>query len=225
MIRAEVVEQIKAQCEFLEKDGYVFHHQPNRVWYEKNEETRGFVIAFNYLVYDFLDVYGLTAYMRFNEVENVFQQIQHGRLEDFHTIHIQFHGDDFREMINQEILPTKDNYHFEISGTAGAVSYAALITAFYKEKVLPFFNTYAAISAVNDWVASQPVNEHSNLISSDGNAMVLRRIMIMYYAGDNGYEGLLNEYKAYLETKKNESVFRNIYQDLLEMEKHLHRLL
>lgn len=51
--------------------------------------------------------------------------------------------------------------------------------------------------------------------------MVLRRIMIMYYAGDNGYKELLNDYKVHLEAKKYETPFGNMYLNLLKMENHL----
>jgi hypothetical protein len=52
--------------------------------------------------------------------------------------------------------------------------------------------------------------------------MVLRRIIIMYLAGDQGYETLLNEYKTYLAAKE-EQVFRHIYEHLLKVEHQLAR--
>lgn len=45
-------------------------------------------------------------------------------------------------------LPTKDNYHFEITNAEGAVSCAELMTAFYSEQILPFFQTYATRQSV-----------------------------------------------------------------------------
>jgi hypothetical protein len=201
------VQEIKEQCAFLESDGYVFHHQPNRVWYTK---TNQIVISFNYLVYDFIDVYGLTASKRFDVIEDALQ------LKDSYTILTQLDGADFPGR-----LPTKNNYHFEISDSTHVAAYASLIADFYKEKVLPFFETYATASAVNEWIASKPVTEHQNMLSSDEDAMVLRRIMIMYHAGDKGYAELLGKYKAFLETRGNESPFNTIYQHLVEMEKTL----
>lgn len=195
MTTIEFVEQIKKQCVFLEDDGYVFHHQPNYIWYTKED----FVISFNYLVYDFIDAYALMATRRFNEVENALQ------LKDDYTIHTQTDGE----------------FHVKISDTADVTTYAAGIAAFYKEKVQPFFETYATLSAVNDWIASKPVAEHQEMISSGEGLMVLRRILIMYYAGDKGYAELLEKYKAFLETKKTESSFNTIYQHLLEMEKEI----
>ncbi|HTF29096.1 MAG TPA: hypothetical protein VK625_09640 [Flavitalea sp.] len=222
MTRTELAEQIRTRCSFLEKEGFIFHHQPQRIWYEKNEATRGFEISFDYLIYDFLDVYGLSAGMRFNEIEKAVLRNQDDAIGDSNTIHLYLNTDELNHAINKEILPTKDHYHFEISGEEGAEAYAALITAFYAEQVVPFFETYDTITAINHWVAAHPVDKHRELISSEDNAMVLRRIMIMYYAGDHGYEELLYNYKAHLESKKDETPFGKMYLNLLEMEKYIY---
>jgi hypothetical protein len=193
MTTIEFAEQIKKQCVFLENDGYVFHHQPNYIWYTKAD----FVISFNYLVYDFIDAYALMATKRFNEVENAL------RLKDEYTILTQSEGE----------------YHVKISDAGDVTTYVARIAAFYKEKVLSFFETYATLSAVNDWISAKPADEHQEMISSGEGLMVLRRILIMYHAGDKEYAALQEKYKAFLETKKTESPFNTIYQHLLEMEK------
>ena len=224
MTRTELAEQIRTRCSFLETEGYIFHHQPQRIWYEKNEATRGFEISFNYLIYDFLDVYGLSAGMRYNEIEKAVLQNKDDTFEDSNTIHLSLNTDELNRAINKEILPTKDHYHFEISGDESAEAYAALITAFYTEQVLPFFETYDTVAAINQWIAAQPIDKHRELISSENNAMVLRRIVIMYYAGDHGYEDLLKAYKIHLESKKDETPFGKIYLNLLEMEKYINSL-
>lgn len=216
------VELIKARCIFLEAQGYLFHHMPNCVWYEKSDPTGGYTISFNYLDYDTIDVYGLSACRRLNEVESVFQKSIPGWPEDLPTIHTYFDGDSFREHIHPELLPTSDNYHFQISDVASLASYAELIIAFYERQVLPFFETYATVKAIHEWVASKPVEQHKELLSSQENVMVLRRIIIMYLAGDQGYETLLNEYKTYLAAKE-EQVFRHIYEHLLKVEHQLAR--
>jgi len=221
MTRTELAEQIRTRCSFLETEGYTFHHQPQRIWYEKNEATRGFEISFNYLIYDVLDVYGLSAGMRYNEIEKAILQNKDEAIGDSNTIHLYLNTDELNHAINKEVLPTKDHYHFEISGEESAEAYAALITAFYSEQILPFFKTYDTLFAINQWISAQPVDKHRELISSENNSMVLRRIMIMYYTGNHGYEELLYDYKAHLESKKNEITFGKMYLILLEMEKHI----
>lgn len=206
MTTIEFAAEIKMQCAFLENEGYVFHHAANLIRYTNADS----VISFNYASYDYIDVYALKASKRFHEIEETL------KLKDSHTIYLMFKGADFPDR-----LTTKDHYHFEIRNAEDVSAWASLIADFYKEKVQPFFETYAAAPAVNDWITATPVPEHHKMISSDGDLMVLRRILMMYHAGDKGYEELLAGYKAYLETELNDSSSKKIYQHLVDMEKTL----
>lgn len=210
MIHQNFIDIIKNEFTFLENDGYQLKIEDRNVWYKKNTEKEGFSIGFSWTEYDCIWISGLNANKRFNMVEKLINPIINVDLIDLYTIYISPNVEYIPESLTYTEFSGKIS--FEISTYEESLLFVDFMKSFYDKTVKPFYEVYKSIENINVWLDKNNINNHVNLITSAGNTMMLRKLIIMKLNNDKKFEDLFFRYKDFLIKKKSEN--ESPYEDM-----------
>ena len=203
MAHQNFIDIIKNEFTFLENDGYQLRIEDRNVWYEKNTKKEGFRIGFSWTEYDCIWISGLTANKRFNIVEKLINPIINVDLINLYTIYISPNVDYIPESLNYTESNGKIN--FEISTYEESLLFVDFMKSFYDKTAKRFYEEYKNLENVNVWLDKNDINNHVNLITSAGNTMMLRKLILMKLNNDKKFEDLFFRYKDFLIKKKSEN--------------------
>lgn len=107
------IEIIKNHSRFSDDEDFMFREVDRNIYFEKRTANIGFRLSFAYTPYgDNFHVHALGAYERFNEVEEVLQQLLDSDIQSYYTIHVSPDESDIPP--NLPHIKTENNFHFEI---------------------------------------------------------------------------------------------------------------
>lgn len=190
------IELVRQECRFLEDEGFVLRVVDRNIWYEKHNPKEGYRISFFYTIYgNNFHVMGLSAYKRFNEVEEILQSKSGGDLIDYYTIHT---GPD--ESVFPNDLPfkkTKSNFHFDIETSSQLSLFLDSVKKFYWQTAVPFFREYTSITQTYDQLSNLKNEELASLISGWNNLIFARVFIIKSFiqrsTGEEYYQYISKE--------------------------------
>lgn len=217
MTQQNFIDIIKNECQFLENDGYQLKTIDRNVWYEKPSEKDGFRISFGWTEYDCFWISGLTANKRFNEVETHISKITNIDLINSYTIYVSPDSKDISK--NLKYSENSGNINFEIYTCEELLLFIEFLKKFYNKIVIPFFEGYKNLTKVINWLNAHDINQHLNLITSTGNTMMLRKLIILKLTKDINFDDLYFRYMKFLTQKNIEK--ESPYVDMYDIFKQL----
>ncbi|MFB9057628.1 hypothetical protein ACFFU9_12840 [Mariniflexile ostreae] len=148
MNRELYIQIIRNECDFLEKEGYLFSKIENNIFYKKESNYGEIRIRFNWIEYgDKFITQGLTVEKRFNEVEEVILKIVEGELGNYYTIYKNPCFEDIQSDLNYTEL--ENNIRFETYNIRDIKLFAKTVKAFYSNTVLKYLKRYESLNALD----------------------------------------------------------------------------
>ncbi|MCU0417321.1 MAG: hypothetical protein MUE33_09050 [Cytophagaceae bacterium] len=207
MDRELYIQTVKKECDFLEREGYIFNQIENNIYYTKDLETEGFRISFSWLEYgDKFATQGLSAKKRFNIVEQEIQKILGGELVNYYTIHKSPIVEDIPKEL--EFTVNEKNIRFVTNTVNDIELFAKLIKEFYSKTVFDFFESYQNIDTVNSQLKELlEAKKIQTLLTSIDNTTILRFYVIAILCMNNPIKDFFKEtYFPYIENSLDNAI-------------------
>ena len=189
---------IEKEFGWLMCQGFKVSKIDKNIIFEKKFEHTSHAIKFHWGEYHVIKIQGISLLKRFNKIEEVIAKTLNEKV-DF-TIRKPWRGEvpkEFHTYANDNLL-TGSIY---ISNEEQVEQFSNLVNNFFKNEATHFFDLFCTIGDVAIWLENNPVEEHSNLLVLNQNAMMLRKLILLKEANSNDFEELYTRYKAFLRKK------------------------
>ena len=187
MTTSRLIEITEQELNFLNDEGFKISRIDQNIWCEKITNEITFKISFAWNQYaTVFSLYGTSISIRLNHVEDIIG------IKSNYLVYT----------VWNKITLVKDRT--DIEKDIDLIEFLNHIRKGYNTEIAPFFQKFSNIEKINDWLNTHDQSKHQELLTSDNNSSMLRKLVIMKECKDEGYSDLYWRYKTFLQNKANE---------------------
>ncbi|REE01785.1 hypothetical protein [Marinoscillum furvescens] len=208
MFSSEVEESFK----WLTDLDFQFRQLDTNIVFERIKSDEAFAIGFSWSEYNRIHLYGLTAYKRFNSIENIIHVATEKPVD--YTIKHHWKGDvpDELERISDQSHPATNSFFLENKSQVEVFS--DMVKNFLHHEANDFFEQFETIHDVLKWLKAHEVKQHAELLVQNNNTGMLRKLILMKEGHCEDFEDLFQRYVGFLKEKyaTKESPYSEMYE-------------
>ncbi len=219
MNRKEFIKQVGIDFKWLIDLGYNFSTIERSVYFRKISNHNEFSLSFYWAEYNDFLIMGVSCCKLFPDVERIIKK------------HTGNYNDTIGKTMNMDIpnkfIPIINNGEFEwntfsITDYSQIALFSDAVKLFYEKEVLSFFEEFKTVEDIMNWMSKTDMEEHSDLLVSSNNSMMLRKLIIMKKCNDDGFDNLYQEYRDYLkeQSDNNQTPFVAMFEEFKKFDEY-----
>lgn len=214
MAQKERIRVIKKSFQWLYDLGYESEIIERSMYFNKTTNNKTYTINFFWAEFNSIKIQGVCALLRFNNLESIIKE-KTKKLN--YTIWLKMN------LANPRIDAVNSDDHSNRSGIileseADISNFSNDVGEFYSLKTIPFFSKYTTLKDINEYLVNTEQSDHKNLLCASNNSMMIRKLLIMKEANSEGFHDLYIKYFSFLQQKKNEAPYIEMYNEFMKFE-------